>query len=320
MSTKKNTSELGASPTSTALRTVPAPVSSPSFTPPLTPSPDSSAIPLTQATQTAVPTASAPILTQAAIDACAVTLPNHSVPPGVEASQEAETNIHGYGELWVALWPGGKILSTKENLKSDGSIEMKFPWWRGVEGQLVIEGYRQDDPTAMLSAWVPDGYGDTGFQSTLITFPTEGCWHITGRVGEAELTFVILVVEVPFNSLWPNWSLPEGMIYKDTLVALNSVQLLFESATEVGGVIQVEISKGLSEDDNVYPDDVQEQANVNGNSAICTRGTFDRSGQWQSNNNVGSLAWADEAFSYRIIYSGLVLGCQDLQQIAESIT
>jgi len=306
--------------TSAASRTFPAPVSSPSPTPTLAASPDSSATPLTQAIQTATPTASPPILTQAAIDACTVTLPNHSIPPGVEASQDTETNIHGHGDLWVTLWPGGKILITKENLKPDGAIEMKFPWWRGVEGQLVIEGYRQDDPTSMLNAWVPDGYGDIGFQSTLITFPTEGCWHITGRVGEAELTFVTLVVEVPFNSLWPNWSLPEGVVYKDSLVSSKSVQLIFESQTEVGGVIRIEISKDLSEDDNAYPDDVQEQASVNGNSAICTRGTFDSRGQWQNNSNAGTLLWADEEFSYRINYSGLELGCQDLLQVAESLS
>jgi hypothetical protein len=43
---------------------------------------------------------------------------------------------------------------------------------------------------------VPDGYGDSGFQSSGITLPSEGCWQVTGRVGDASLTFVTLVLAV----------------------------------------------------------------------------------------------------------------------------
>ena len=42
---------------------------------------------------------------------------------------------------------------------------------------------------------VPDGYGVTGFQASAVTFPTEGCWEVTGRVGNASLTFVTLVLK-----------------------------------------------------------------------------------------------------------------------------
>jgi len=31
-------------------------------------------------------------------------------------------------------------------------------------------------------------------QPTELIFPTEGCWEVTGRVGDASLTFVTLVV------------------------------------------------------------------------------------------------------------------------------
>ncbi|MDE3111597.1 MAG: hypothetical protein KGK34_01490 [Chloroflexota bacterium] len=40
---------------------------------------------------------------------------------------------------------------------------------------------------------MPDGYGDTGFQASGVLFPTEGCWEITGAVGNSTLTFVTLV-------------------------------------------------------------------------------------------------------------------------------
>jgi hypothetical protein len=33
------------------------------------------------------------------------------------------------------------------------------------------------------------------FQASAVTFPTEGCWNVTGRAGEASLTFVTLVLK-----------------------------------------------------------------------------------------------------------------------------
>jgi hypothetical protein len=71
---------------------------------------------------------------------------------------------------------------------------MKFPWWRGVKGKLSISGKRLDSAAPPLRAAIPDGYGDSGFQATGLIFPTEGCWEVTGKVGEASLTFITRVV------------------------------------------------------------------------------------------------------------------------------
>ncbi|HEU6444676.1 MAG TPA: hypothetical protein VFL61_06425 [Gaiellaceae bacterium] len=57
-----------------------------------------------------------------------------------------------------------------------------------------IDGLRLDAPAPPFGASIPNGYGDNGFQSTAITFPAGGCWEVTGRVGEASLTFVTLVI------------------------------------------------------------------------------------------------------------------------------
>jgi hypothetical protein len=71
---------------------------------------------------------------------------------------------------------------------------MKFPWWREATGKLRIEGRRTDGSGPPLSARVPDGYGERGFQPARIHFPTQGCWEVTGRAGDASLTFVTLVL------------------------------------------------------------------------------------------------------------------------------
>lgn len=74
---------------------------------------------------------------------------------------------------------------------------MKFFWWRGegVRAPLTIEGRRLDAPAPALRAEIPEGYGLTGFQSSALLFPSEGCWEVTGEAGGARLTFVTLVVK-----------------------------------------------------------------------------------------------------------------------------
>jgi hypothetical protein len=124
----------------------------------------------------------------AAEGTCAVTQPNGSQPPGGNIGGEL---VHGNGFVWVAMSPSNVVV---EEPGLDGAITTKFPWWRGVTGTLRIEGRRLDGSAPPLTADVPDGYGDTGFQASGISFPTEGCWEVTGRAGPASLTFVTLVL------------------------------------------------------------------------------------------------------------------------------
>jgi len=35
----------------------------------------------------------------------------------------------------------------------------------------------------------------TGFQSSGVYFPTEGCWEVSGRVGTTTLSFVTFVIK-----------------------------------------------------------------------------------------------------------------------------
>jgi hypothetical protein len=77
----------------------------------------------------------------------------------------------------------------------DGSIHVKLGWWR-KSGRLRVSGLRLDRPAPPLRSDVPDGYGDRGFQPTGITFPTTGCWRVTGRSGTVTLSFVVWVATV----------------------------------------------------------------------------------------------------------------------------
>ena len=104
-------------------------------------------------------------------------------------------SAYGNGSLWVgSLWPHGVVIITPDNVDPDGRLEMKFGWYRLTSGYLTITGRRLDAPAPPLSGRTA-GYTLTGFNASGVIFPTEGCWQVTGRVGQAALTFVTFVIK-----------------------------------------------------------------------------------------------------------------------------
>lgn len=127
---------------------------------------------------------------------CAITPPNGSLPPGEQA---ASPDYLGSDGLWTVLWPEGRVIfepGGAGEIRSDGSLAMKFPFWRGegVVGPLTVSGVRLDGDSSSMTAEIPDGYGLTGFQATALVFPSAGCWEVTAAVGEHRLTFITQVV------------------------------------------------------------------------------------------------------------------------------
>jgi hypothetical protein len=120
---------------------------------------------------------------------CPVTQPNGNPPPGESPSSDH----HGNGVLWTVLPPEGRALVPPEQAQADGTLSLDWPWWQWKEGQLTITGRRLGAFAAPLQANIIEGTGEIGPQSSKLLFPEKGCWEITGKVGNAELTFVILV-------------------------------------------------------------------------------------------------------------------------------
>lgn len=147
------------------------------------------------AAPTSAPLPSPPALAPAAHATCPVTQPNGDVPPG----SGNPDYVGGYGSdaLWTNLWMWGEgpVRVAPDPARAGETVGPgKWAWYRYVPGRLTIEGKRLDAPAPPLQAAIPDGYGALGFQVSGISFPTPGCWEVTGRVGDASLTFVVLVV------------------------------------------------------------------------------------------------------------------------------
>ena len=140
----------------------------------------------------ATPTPERVVVSRVVDGHCPVTLPGPEFGEGFNYGIE--------DKLAVALWPKGVLAAGKlpdggsyAEVSADGSIRTKIAWWRGTPGKVRVRGERLDASGPPLRAHVPDGYGSTGFQPSGLTFPTTGCWHITGSVGDARLEFVVLV-------------------------------------------------------------------------------------------------------------------------------
>lgn len=126
-------------------------------------------------------------------NACPVTTP----------ARQGDFN-YGSQSLRVAIyWPRGTLpagplpdVGAYATVNRDGSISAKVGWWRGVRGTLVLRGRRLDAPAPPLGSHVPEGYGPLGFQPTGLTFPTVGCWRVTGKLRHATLSFVVRVTRL----------------------------------------------------------------------------------------------------------------------------
>jgi hypothetical protein len=124
---------------------------------------------------------------------CPVTIPAGKAPPGERPSR----GFHENGALWTRLPLDGTIAAER---RPDGRFRDKFMWWAiGVTGRLTIRGERLDARAPPISergssGW-PPGFRGSAFWASIVFFPTEGCWRVTGRVRDISLSFVVEVVE-----------------------------------------------------------------------------------------------------------------------------
>jgi hypothetical protein len=88
-------------------------------------------------------------------------------------------DVTGRGALWAGSFNPDLVGPT------GGVWRVKIGWYRVIEGRLEVRAVRDDGSGAAsgdeVSARVPDGYGDDGFQTSLLEL-SAGCWHVTGAL------------------------------------------------------------------------------------------------------------------------------------------
>jgi hypothetical protein len=125
---------------------------------------------------------------------CPVTKPNGKAPLG----QPHGSRTYGNDALSTTLFPNGVVEFRPGGpgfVLPDGSLKMKFPWWRKAEATLEVTGRRLDAAAPPLRAEI-GGSTDVHMVPTYIIFPTTGCWSVTGKVGKASLVFVTKAIKV----------------------------------------------------------------------------------------------------------------------------
>jgi hypothetical protein len=266
-------------------------------------------------------------LTQAAIAACPRSQPNLTTSPDEYFIPLGNGYGNADGTLFTQLWPENKVILSPGGsgaIADDGTLSMKWPWYRTVPGEIVIGGRRLDAPAPPMPEIVlrgpADGYGETGFHPSTLIFPGEGCWEVTGRVGDARLTFVALVVHSPVDMPWPGW-LPEGLMLQDTdLSALPDVIGLVFRPDGAPGELRTAVSQSAWPDSDAYPQAAQQPVTLAGQPAVCIQGDWDDQRQWRADADAGLIEWSAGAYSYRIVQTDLGLSCADLVRVASSLS
>ncbi|MDX1612938.1 MAG: hypothetical protein R3300_01435 [Candidatus Promineifilaceae bacterium] len=273
---------------------------------------------------TATPTLTLPSTVGEGAVGCPVTLPNNRAPSGDFAEARAALG-NSAGTLFTIPWPHGKVLfypGGPGSMKPDGSLAMKWPWYRTIPGRMVISGRRLDGPAAPMPVVVlqgePDGYGPTGFHPSELIFPGPGCWQVTAHIGvQASLTFVTEVVRLPFAPLHARW-LPEAadlqQVDSDVSQLPYKISLVYRAAEEDGELrietAQEPILSTIATKGGWLDQPSQRSAGV------CIRAGWDAQLRQNAATEGSALEWASGGLWYRISQRGLELDCSDLVRVA----
>jgi hypothetical protein len=139
-------------------------------------------------------------------ETCSVTKPANQpfVPPSPYPAKPSRGQFwFGTDRLWTALPKSGAWIGLPHYTASDPTFRQKLVFWRQgydvhaeTPAKLTIGGNRIDSPAQPLQTdgpGIPSWTANDQFLMTGINFPTIGCWEITGRYENDEVTFIVWV-------------------------------------------------------------------------------------------------------------------------------
>jgi len=145
--------------------------------------------------------------------ACQPAVPNNVEPPSHLLHFANPENTFFMNGIWAGLYPDGIMLIDKNAIVADGEYagwRAQKMWWTrddGVVGPLIVTGTLLDGeaPDAVNISFARQ-YGSMGFTPVGLAFAEEGCWQITGSVGNHTTTFTM---QVDFVDVYPWMTTPE---------------------------------------------------------------------------------------------------------------
>jgi hypothetical protein len=139
-------------------------------------------------------------------ESCPVTKPlTHPFEPPSPYPQRA-----GPDEFWIGtnkLWIGVRRDGTWEKLPQwpDGTYRQKLFWWHqgydvrhDPQPKLLVSGKRLDSSAPPIRSEASNGWTDDAHHPFIvngINLPSLGCWKISGRFEDTELSFVVWVTQ-----------------------------------------------------------------------------------------------------------------------------
>ena len=157
----------------------------------------------TSAPATAEPTAVQEVVSKNPPANCPLTVPQD--PPFVPPTPYDSLGFEGYfwfgsSSLWTSIPQDSVWFGLPKN---PGGYTQKIFWWRDgyvwteePEPDLIVTGERLDAETPLLVASKATNAYASDIGSAMLVgmdFPTPGCWRITGKYQDAELSFVVWV-------------------------------------------------------------------------------------------------------------------------------
>ena len=125
-------------------------------------------------------------------NACSLTEPTWAKPPEDSAVQ----NPPAYGYYFInedsSIWASAWWTKQDENYLRAGEEGIKVGWFRPAGATLEVTGQRLDAQAPPLEFHAPCCY-PTRFQASGLGFPTPGCWEVTARAEDRNLSFVVWV-------------------------------------------------------------------------------------------------------------------------------
>jgi hypothetical protein len=127
---------------------------------------------------------------------CTTTTPNRHVQPSGRAP--FSKSWHGNELVGTILWADGTVVFRPGGsgyVLEDGSLKMKF-FWEKARKPMTISGRRLDGDPVPLRSIIAPGHDGDDFQPSSLIFATPGCWEVTARINDTDMTFVTRVVKI----------------------------------------------------------------------------------------------------------------------------